>query len=273
VTEQVTEQLDKYGYSEAARILYDFAWDEFCSFYAEMAKPRFEDPASRPTAQRVMAYVLDVLLRLLHPMMPFLTEEVWHLLKQVAPERGLESPTTPQEHLVVAAWPNVDKQRQNSQQEERFAKFAAALGALREIRSRQGIAPRAPVEFALRCDQETVQLLQPMQRYFESMAKATAVACGPDASPPDTHAQISIKGMDVFVDLKDFIDVEAEIERNAKQEKKLQEMILGKEKKLNNASFVERAPADVVERERESLAELHAQLVTTRDALARLRNS
>jgi valyl-tRNA synthetase len=273
VTEQVTRQLDRYGYAEAARELYNFAWDEFCSFYAEMAKPRFDDPASRPVAQRVMAYVLDQLLRLLHPLMPFLTEEVWQLLGKVAPQRGLAVLEEPSESLVVAAWPSVDRARQNPRLEGQFAKFQAVMGALREIRSRQGIAPKERVDFALQCDQETVELLRPMQRFFQSMARATGVDWGQQVKPPATHAKVSLKDMEVFVDLRDFLDLDAEIERNSKQERKLLEMIAAKQKKLDNEGFVQRAPAEVVRRERDSLADLQQQLESTRDALQRLRSS
>ncbi len=85
MTEQVTDYLAKYRYADAARTLYDFAWNDFCSFYVEMTKARFAVPEQRVTAQRVLAHALDTLLRLLHPMIPFLTEEVWQLLAQVAP--------------------------------------------------------------------------------------------------------------------------------------------------------------------------------------------
>ncbi|MDG2381869.1 MAG: valine--tRNA ligase [Pirellulaceae bacterium] len=273
VTEQVTEGLEHYHYADAARTLYDFAWDEFCSFYAEMAKPRFEDPATRPTAQRVIAYVLDSLLRLLHPMIPFLTEEVWGLLNRVAPVRGLSEPTLACEHVVVAPWPTVERARQDKQLEGQFAKFQAVLGAIREIRSRQGIPPRDKVEFVVRCGAEDNGLLQPMERYFERMANAHATGWGEKAEIPQTHAKVDLNEMDVFVDLKDFIDVEAEIERNAKQESKLLGMISGKEKKLSNESFVQRAPAEVVQREQEGLETLKQQLASVREALEKLRSS
>ncbi len=271
VTKNVTDHLDKYGYAEAARELYDFAWDEFCSVYAEMAKPRFEDPALRPVAQRVMAYVLDTLLRLLHPMMPFITEEVWNLLGQVAPERGLAHPAAASESLVIAAWPEFDATRQNAVLESQFAHFQSVLGALREIRSRQNINPRDPVEFCVQCDDAMMELLRPMEIYFQRMAKATSTGWGPAVTPPTTNAQISVKGAEVFVDLKDFLDVPAEIERNAKQEKKLVDLIKSKEQKLSNENFVSRAPADVVQKERDSLQEMKDQLAITQDALARLR--
>jgi valyl-tRNA synthetase len=271
VTETVTSSLDEYHYADAASTLYKFAWDEFCSFYAEMAKPRLDDAATRPVAQRVIAHVLDTLLRLLHPMIPYITEEVWGLLGQVAPVRGLPEPSLAGEHLVVAAWPAVEAERIDESLEGQFAQFQAVLGALREIRSRQGIGPKESVEFCVRCDSAVSQLLQPMERYFQRMAKASSTGWGEEITPPKTHAKVDLKGMDVYVDLKDFIDVEAEIERNSKQEQKLMNSIAGKEKKLSNENFVQRAPAEVVQRERESLKDLKEQLKSVQQVLADLR--
>ncbi len=112
VTQQVADSLENYKYAEASRVLYDFAWDEFCSVYAEMMKGRMEDASLRPVAQRVLAHVLDSLLRLLHPMIPFLTEEIWQLLDQVAPSRGLQ-PAEATSSIVRAAWPEVETRHQN----------------------------------------------------------------------------------------------------------------------------------------------------------------
>ena len=273
VTGKVTASLDQYHYSDAARTLYDFAWDEFCSFYVEMAKPRLDDETTRPVAQRVIAHVLDTLLRLLHPMIPYITEEIWGLLARVAPVRGLQEPSLASEHLVVASWPAVDAEHIDESLEGQFAQFQAVLSALWEIRSRQRIAPKQSVEFCVRCESSVSQLLQPMERYFQRMANATSSGWGEAVTPPKTHAKVDLKGMDVYVDLKDFIDKDAEIERNTKQEQKLVGSIAGKEKKLSNEKFVQRAPAEVVERERASLEELKQQLQSVRGVLADLRNS
>ncbi len=105
VTAQVTEALGAFHFGEAARELYDFAWDEFCSFYVEMIKTRLSDEASRPAAQRILAHVLDVLVRLLHPMTPFITEEIWQRLGEAAPERGLKSPVAAGESVMIARGP------------------------------------------------------------------------------------------------------------------------------------------------------------------------
>ena len=270
VTQEVTQSLETYKYSDAARALYDFAWDEFCSFYVEMAKDRLQDPATRTVAQRVLAHTLDTLMRLLHPIMPFITEEMWSLLGSIAPERGLQ-PIAPTEHVIVAPWPKFDEKFQDTAIEQKFAKFQAVLGALREIRSRQGIAPKQEIEFSVTCEAADTSLLQPMEASFLSMAMAKNVGWGKDVVAPATSATVNLSGMDVHVDLKDFIDVEAEKKRNEKLQQKLSGAIAGKEKKLTNANFVDRAPADVVERERESLAEMKVQLEQVESALEDLR--
>lgn len=271
VAKQITDALETYRYSDAARTLYDFAWDEFCSFFVEMLKNRLQDEQQRVVAQRVLAHALDTLLRLLHPITPFITEEVWQLLGKVAPERGLAQPQPATDSIMSAPWPEVELSRQDDEIEARFAQFQAVLGAVREIRSRQNIAPKSPIEFSVRCDDAMAKLLRPMEPYFASMANATAIAWGDQVEPPATNATVNLPGADVFVDLKDFIDVEAEIDRNEKQEKKLLGQIQGKEKKLANANFVERAPAEVVERERNSLTELKDQLAAVQAILDNLR--
>ncbi len=290
VTAGVTEALEGYRYADAAKMLYDFAWDEFCSFYVEIAKARLTDEASRETAQQVLAHALDTLLRLLHPLMPFLTEEIWQLLNQVAPERGVgwavptasAEPSTTQvgtahptqaaePWLIRAAWPVADMRWQDKETEARFAVFQQALAAIREIRSRQNIATRQPLEFAIKCDAATATLLQPMTAYFQSMANAAATGFGPDVAIPPTHAKSALAGLEIFVDLKDLIDVKAELAKNEQQEQKLLGLIKGKETKLANESFVARAPANVVQAERDSLAQLQEQLASVRRALASLR--
>lgn len=271
VTQQVTAALDSYRYSDAARALYDFAWDEFCSFFVEMVKNRMQDEGQRPVAQRILAHTLDILLRLLHPMIPFITEEIWQLLVQAAPQRGLDDPQPPAVSLMTAAWPQADVGRQDPGIEAQFARFQAVLGALREIRSRQNIPPKSRIEFGVRCEADTEQLLQPMAPYFVSMAGAVATGWGPAVMPPATHAAVTLPIADVFVDLEDFIDVPAEIARNEKLTQKLRGQIDGKEKKLSTASFVEKAPAEVVRRERESMVQLQEQLEAVQAALVNLK--
>jgi valyl-tRNA synthetase len=277
VTEQVSDSLDSYRYADAARTLYEFAWNEFCSFYVEMTKARFAVPEQREVAQRVLAHALDVLLRLLHPMIPFLTEEVWQLLAQVAPQRGLSPSAKPQaaaESVCIAPWPVADTARQDAVIEEQFADFQAVLGAVREIRNRQSIPLKEELNFSVRCDTATAKLLQPLQPYFAQMAKATLASSGPAVTPPDLVASVTLTGqhgpLEVHVDVSRFIDVDAERARLEKQRDELQKFIDSIAGKLANRNFVDRAPADVVQQQRDKRADAEGQLASIAAALKKL---
>jgi valyl-tRNA synthetase len=270
ITQQVTEAFEQYRYADAARTLYDFCWVEYCSSYIEMIKSRFQDPQQRVIAQRMAAYTLDVILRLLHPVIPFITEEIWQLLGSIAPQRGLVQVQPAARHVIVAAWPQPDAGRLNTAIEEQFAQFHAVLSALREIRSRQNVPSRQTLPFAVRCDERAASLLQPLTTLFAALAEAHALDMGPAVQPPATNATVHLSNLDVYVDLSGVIDVEAETLRLEKQLERLSGMIAGKEKKLSNTSFVDKAPAAVVLKERESLQQLREQLDNVRTSLAAL---
>ena len=272
VTQSVTQGLDEYRYGEVTRTLYDFAWNDFCSFYVEMAKPKLQDPATRVNAQRVLAHTLDTLLRLLHPIIPFITEEIWQMLGQLAPTRGLPTPQPASQGLMVASWPQQQATGQDPQIESQFQQFQAVLGAVRELRSRQGIPPKTEVEFRVQCEARVASLLEPMLGYFSSMARARCVALGPQVTSFSTAAQLGLPGgVEVFVNLAGIMDVEAETQRNEQQLHKLVQMIQSKERQLSNAAFVDRAPPQVVQRERDQLAEMRDQLSNVEATLNRLR--
>ncbi len=271
VTEQVTKALEHYRFSEAARVLYDFAWDEFCSFYLEMSKYRLNHPQQRPLVQRVLVHALDVLMRLLHPMIPYLTEEVWQQLATRAGRRGLWRPEEAAESVVIAPWPGADRSLWDEEIEEQFAQFQQVLRAVREIRSRQNIPPRREVPFRVRCSEQMAQMLRPMEPYFQTMARATPTAWGPEVTPPVPGASVTLPEAEVFVDLAELIDVEAELARNEKELARLQKLIASKERKLANEGFLKNAPPQVVQRERETLAQLQAQRQAVEEFLQQLR--
>jgi valyl-tRNA synthetase len=274
VTGEVTEAIEAYRFADAARLLYAFAWNDFCDYYVEMTKARFGVPEQRGVAQRVLAHVLDALLRLLHPIVPFLTEEVWQLLGQVAPDRGLTSAGSPAKSVCIADWPVADKSRIDATIETQFADFQAVLGAVRELRMGQNIAPREAVEFTVRCDEATAKLLEPMAPYFLQMAKATALAWGPKATAPETAASSQVAGargpIEVHLDVSRFIDVEAEKKRLAKQIEQWQGFVKSMEAKLGNENFVGRAPADVVQQQRDKLVETKGLIESAQAALKKL---
>lgn len=263
VTQQVTDCLAEYKYADAARALYDFAWDEFCSFYVEMVKRRLQDESSRPSAQRVLAHTLDVLLRLLHPIIPFVTEEVWQLLGEIAPMRGLAEPHSAAESIMIAPWPEADSSWQDEHIEAQFARFQEVLRAVRDIRGRQNVPPKQEIDFSVRCDADTAELLRPMETYFAGMAGACVTDLGTDVEPPALSANVTLPGIEVFIDLAELIDIEAEIARKKQELEKLERLIAAKRKKLENKNFIERAPAVVVQKEKDGLAELEDQHAAT----------
>lgn len=275
VTGQVTDSLNHYHFAEAARVLYDFAWDEFCSVYVEMAKARLADPKTRAATQTIVAHSLDTLLRLLHPFMPFVTEEIWSHLAAVAPARGLESPTAASQFVMTAQWPTVDERDTGDPNiEKQFSVFREVLGAIRRIRSSQNIPPRDTVPASVRCDEATATLLAPMKVLLESLATAEIVAIGPAVVPFETDAPLAIASfdIDVHVDLEQFIDIQAELTRLERLFSQVVKQIAGKEQKLGNESFVSRAPAQVVEQERQSLEDLRKQEATLTTDIQRLKS-
>ncbi|MCC6511339.1 MAG: valine--tRNA ligase [Pirellulaceae bacterium] len=270
-TQVVDEALSTFRFADAARQLYDFAWNEFCSYYVEMAKPRLANPDSRRSTQVILAHVLDHLLRLLHPMIPFITEAIWQELARFGKHRSLADTSEAVKWIIRAPWPTARSSDRDQQIEQQFARFAAVLGALREIRSRQNLPPKAELSFQLQCDAATIELLKPMEGFFKALAGASVATWATDAVKPDMAAQLSADGMEVIVDLGKFIDVGAEIARNEKLLENLVKQIAGKHSKLNNASFVERAPVEVVDKERASLAELEQQRENVALALGKLK--
>ncbi len=273
VTRQVTDATEHYRFAEASRTLYDFAWDEFCSFYVEIAKPRLSDDSLRATTQSVMAHGLDTLLRLLHPTMPFVTESIWGYLNDAAPNRGLPQPAKAGRFAMLAAWPSADSSHHDESIERQFSEFQEVVGAIRRIRASQNIPPRETVPVAIRCSQSSYDLLEPMQNYFEGLAGAEIVCLGTNATAFETDAPLALTAIDidVHVDLAKFIDVDAELSRLEKLLGQLVKQITGKQQKLCNENFVSRAPDEVVAKERESLDDLQRQRESVEGDIERLK--
>ncbi|MGQ9564674.1 MAG: class I tRNA ligase family protein [Thermogutta sp.] len=270
VVERVTGHLDNYRFSEMARELYDFAWDEFCSFYLEMVKVRLQNPATRGVAQRLLAHGLDVLLRLLHPVIPFLTEHVWQLLAKIAPQRGLPTPIGAAESIIIAAWPKPIKAHQDQHIESQFGCFQSVLKALREYRMRNSISPAETMTVEIQCNQPSRALLEPMVPYFQVMAKANLLFVESTTTALSTIVHVA-DGLCVRVRLSD-AERAREITRKQQELAKIDSLINAKRRKLDNAEFVKKAPPQVVEKERESLRQLEEQRAAAIAVITRLQN-
>jgi valyl-tRNA synthetase len=273
VAREATKAIDEYRYAELARILYGFAWDEFCSAYLELCKPRLADSAHRDQARAMLVAGLDTILRLLHPIMPFVTEEIWQHLGEAAGGRRLpwdDGGPLPVS-IMQARWPDPPATWTDERTERQFGTFLAVVGAIREIRARQNVPPRTRVPAAIRATADVAELLEPMRAAIESMAAVELTAVGPAAVGAAGATAGTAAGCDVFVDLAELVDVDAEIARLAKDHVKTESFIAAKRAKLLNETFTARAPEAVVAAERAQLAELEDRLAKGRAALAALR--
>ena len=270
MTGQVTDALDQFHFADAARQLYDFAWDEFCSFYVEMVKTRLSEPASRATAQRVLAHTLDSLVRLLHPMIPFITEEIWQRLAEAAPQRGLTNPTRATESVMIAPWPEADRRLQDSEIEAQFAQFQEVLAGL--ARSSQPAEHSAQDADPLRRqnrsdDAEASRADGPL---FRRDGRRDRDRLGTDRSAAGPIGEFHRGGLRGVCRSGRPHRPRRRTSAKEKESEQLRQQIEAKEKKLANENFVSRAPADVVQKERESLTALRDRLASTSAALAEL---
>ena len=175
---------------------------------------------------------------------------------------------------MTAAWPDAISTHHDESIERQFAEFQEVVGAIRKIRASQNIPPRENVPVSIRCSDSSLQLLEPMVSYFESLAGAEIIEIGPTAKAFETDAPLALTAIDieVHVDLEKFIDVEAELARLEKLKSQLEKQIAGKQNKLGNENFVSRAPEDVVAKERATLADLEKQSISVDGDIQRLRS-
>lgn len=256
----VTVMLERYQFDQATRAVREFTWNEFCDWYLEMLKPRFRNEQARPGAQRVLVVVVDNLLRMLHPFAPFITEELWHKLNEVAPERGLRNPATHSESVMIASWPDPELVHIDEALERRFERLQQTIAAVRNVRAVYRIAPGAQLRLFMRCEPEVAEQLQAVAEQFDFLSKTMLEAAGVDISRPAGAASFSLGDADGYIPLEGLIDREAEIARQTKEAAKLKKFIAGHQGKLNNKGFMENAPERVIAEIRETLAGLQSQL-------------
>jgi len=258
--QQVTTMLDRYQFDQATRTIRDFTWNEFCDWYLEMVKLRIKDEAARPVAQRVLVVVIDSLLRLLHPFAPFITEELWHTLNQLAEVRGLTQQTSAVESVMAAAWPELSSDLIDSELETRFERLQKTIVAVRNVRSLYKISPKTPLKLFMRCAPEVAEQMQAVADQFDNLSKTMLAAAGLEVNRPGASANFSLEDADGYIPLEGLIDLAAEQERQKKRANELRGHIAGSEKKLGNSNFVDKAPAQVVQDVRETLAGQKRQL-------------
>jgi valyl-tRNA synthetase len=238
-----------------------------------MLKPRLRDEAQRPVAQRVLVGVLDVLVRLLQPFTPFIAEELWQRLNEIAPERGLLEPERAVESAMIAPWPELPAKWHDQSLEARFERLQETIVKVRNLRSVYQIAPTTTLQLLLRCDNAVAAEFQNVAGQFDNLARVSLEAVGPQVERPRSAASFSLRDAEGYIPLEGIVDVEAELKRQQKEADKLRGFITASEKKLGNESFVGKAPPEVVEQVRETLAGTKKQLESVEQIIGQLRGA
>lgn len=251
---QVIAELEAYGLGEGARLLYSLIWDDFCDWYIELVKPRLrgENLASKRTAQQVLAIVLETILKLLHPWMPHITEEIWQLLTQV-------NQTT---SISVQPYPTPDPTWIDPQLEREFGLVIQTITSLRNLRAETGLKPHQTTRaLLLTTDPAEQRILTAAQAYIRDLVKAEALEItGSLATEPKQVAAAVVGTVQVLMPLAGLVDVEALRAKLQKDLAKLEKEAQGIRARLENPNFLNRANPEVVQASQEQLAELEAQM-------------
>ncbi|MDD2233842.1 MAG: valine--tRNA ligase [Desulfitobacteriaceae bacterium] len=246
LVESVTDCLEHYDLGEAGRLLYEFIWNEFCDWYIELCKPRLYDKVdlnARRTAQSVILEVLDGTMRLLHPFMPFLTEEIWQNL----PLQG--------ESIMLQEWPEVKGDLRDSAAEKAMNLHMNIIKAIRNIRAEMNVAPGKKAEIILFAPDNRINLrLNTGVEAIKRLAGGSAVTILTEMpSKPSKAAGAVLDGVEIYLPLKGLLDLDKEITRVEKELAQVRKDHKMFEGKLSNSGFIAKAPAEVVNKEREKL--------------------
>jgi len=247
---EVTEALERFRLNEAAASAYRFVWSDLADWYIEQIKPRlYGDQPGGDVARAVVGQTFDVGLRLLHPVMPFITEALWKRLPGRIPEASIST----------SIWPLSDRRARDADAVRRFGLVQELVGAVRQIRAEYGVPPGQAVRVALgNLGPEARETFAAEHGTITRLAKVSNLGFGDGGERVGGHAVLT-DGTAVFVPLGDAIDVERECSRLGAEVERLLQLITGQEKKLGNQQFTTKAPAAVVEREREKLASWREQ--------------
>ncbi len=293
---QCDRRLGRYQFSDLIAKLYSFFWNDFCDWYVELVKPRLFDRDAdgqivnrtddgAVMAQQVLLTVLDQVLRLLHPVMPFITEALWKRLNQIAPERGVlrifdarRSDEGIQQALCVTTWPSAADWPRDCAVEEELAHTQDVIRALRDVkaqvnqlRSQAGEKAIRNLPWAVvRADGLVAEQLRAHQRMLQRLGNCDAIEIGPDQAKPPQSASKVLPGAELYVPLDGLADPSIERERLGKERDEVQGHLKRLEGKLSNEKFVANAPVEVVATERERCARLQEKLAAIQRNLADL---
>ena len=260
--EQVTKLADRYEFGEVGRALYNFIWDDFCDWYIEMAKlPLYgEDETAKKMTRSVLAYVLDNTMRLLHPFMPFITEEIWQNL----PHEG--------ESITVAAWPVVDELLSDKERASEMKLLMDIIRSVRNIRAEVNtpMSKEVPLYISTR-EEKTVEILERNRMYIDRFCNPEMLTIGKDISTPGKSMSAVVTGAELFLPLEGLLNIDEELARLTKELAKWNSEVKRVQGKLSNERFVANAPEAVVEEERAKEKDYLEKYATVEKRMAELK--
>lgn len=250
--EKTHHYFETYRFDLLANTLYEFVWHEYCDWYLELSKPVLQDEhalsAMKRGTRRTLLHILDQILKLLHPLMPFITEEIWHRATKFTNENG--------NTIMLSSYPQVDEQFINETIEEELDWLKAAIQAIRTIRSEMSISPAKQIPLNIR---HVTPVLKARFEKYEHILKAMSKIKQLHFLLPDEKVPVSatavLGDIELLIPMADLIDKEAELSRLAKELAKLDKDIDLAQGKLNNPKFTDKAPADIIAKEQEKLAQ------------------
>ncbi|MGP4071378.1 valine--tRNA ligase [Piscibacillus sp. B03] len=240
--ENVTRNIDRYDFGEAGRHLYNFIWDEFCDWYIEMAKlPLYgDDEEAKQTTRSILVVTLDSILRMLHPFMPFITEEIW----QHIPHKG--------ESIVTSTWPEVRAEYNNEQSSKEMQRLVSIIRSVRNVRAEVDTPMSKEIKIMIKAnDASIVDELERNKIYLERFCNPETLSIATDLDVPEQAKSAVVTGAEIFFPLEGLIDIDAEIDRLKKELDKWNQEVERVQKKLSNDNFVNKAPEHVVQEERD----------------------
>jgi valyl-tRNA synthetase len=261
VTREVNDALGRFEFAEAASAAYQFTWHAFCDWYIELAKPALQgtDRERGDTTREVLIHVLDRVLRLLHPFIPFITEEIWHRLPGV-PEDAF---------LMLATYPEAGAEDPAAEAE--MAPVIAVIEGIRNIRGESNLPPLQRIRAVVQSDDAALrERLERWRGYVEPLAGLSELTVQPVGAPPPSSASWVGQGVAVYVPLAGVLDLDEERARLRKEIARVESDLAALRRKLDNPSFVARAPADVVQKDRARVIEIEGRRAKLLDNLSRI---
>ncbi len=266
---RVAEALEGYRFDHAAQAIYEFTWNEYCDWYLELSKPVLNNPAASAAqlrgTRRTLVRVLETLLRLAHPIMPFITEEIWQTLKPLAGKQG--------KTIMLESYPAADESKLDPDAEAEMEWVMRFILGIRQIKGEMNIAPGKPVPLLLSHASESDQAWAEKHRaYLDFLARTESIEVLADGDEGPESATALVGSMKVLIPMAGLIDKEAELTRLDKELGKLRSEVERVEKKLSNPNFTDKAPEAVVQKERAKLEEAKSALAKLEEQAAKIRS-